>query len=108
MTIDHMRLWELRPRPSILTASFNGSPWVPLGDRLPAFIVRADSEDRARWLASQLPRGGVGFVWLDATLTTCVARVRELPAGGEAGIVVADPQVDWLSACCAASAGHCE
>lgn len=104
--MSRMKLWELRPRPNILTASFNEGPWVPLGDRLPAFIVRADSEDRARSLASQVPRGAVGFVWLDAKLTTCVARARDLPTGGDAAVVVADPQVDWLSACCAASAGR--
>ena len=38
--------------PSILAVSFNEGPWVPLGDSLTAFIVRADSEGRARRLAS--------------------------------------------------------
>ena len=102
MTKSRMKLWELRPGPTILVASFDEGPWIPLGDRLPAFIVRADSEDRARWLASQVPRGGVGFVWLDAKLTTCVELTGDPPAGGDAGVVAADPQVDWLSACCAA------
>ena len=102
MTKGRMKLWELRPAPSILNASFNEGPWVPLGDRLLAFIVRAESEDRARWLASQIPRGGAGFVWLDLKLTKCVELTWVHPPGGDAGVVVAHSQVDWLSACCAA------
>jgi len=77
-----------------------------LGDKVTAFVVRADSEDQARSLASHVPRSEVGFVWLDAKLTTCVELSQnDRDADGDAGVVMADSRADWLSACCAASTG---
>ena len=100
-----MKLWELRPAPGILVLSVNESAWMPLGDKVTAFVVRADSEDEARRLASEVPRREIGSVWLDGKLTTCVQLSQDDRGAEDAGVVMVDSRADWLSACCAASKG---
>jgi len=83
-----MKLWLLRP-----VSDGKGSPWHPWYDKAFGFIVRAETEQRARELAQA--QGGdevrayrVASIpaWTDPTLSTCV----EVTTDGEQEVVLCD------------------
>ena len=90
-----MKLWILRPNEK-LTNNKN-SPWEPWYDKAFGFIIRAETEDRAREIANDhggdeigdphyLPdRHGID-PWLDKTLSTCV----ELKSNGIEEMILRD------------------
>ena len=71
-----MKLWLLQPV----------TPWVPWYDKAFGFVVRASTEEKARWLASTQAGDEGCAVWLDAKQTTCV----ELVANGKQDVILRD------------------
>lgn len=71
-----MRLWLLRPV----------TGWKPWYDSAFGFVVRAETEERARHIASTEAGDEGSVVWFDPAKTTCV----ELQAAGPEEIVLRD------------------
>lgn len=73
-----MRLYLLRPV----------EPWQPWYDKCFGFVVRAESDDDARLLASSSDECGdeESEVWKNPALTTCVEVLND----GERGVIIKD------------------
>jgi hypothetical protein len=90
-----MKLWLLRPMDGL---EKNDNPWEPWFDRAFGFVVRAATEEDARYLANAeagaenrsarlgRPIADTKQPWLDAKYSTCV----ELRPEGAAGVVMED------------------
>lgn len=76
-----MKLWLLRPRDDLVT-----SPWHPWYDKAFGFVVRAETEDAARCVASAECGDEKPNAWLDEKFSTCIP----LEASGDCEIVVRD------------------
>jgi hypothetical protein len=77
-----MKLWLLRP-----IEGLENNPWEPWYDKAFGFVVRAETEERAREIANE--SGGdekPKNAWLDSTLSTC----NELLPDGEEGLIIED------------------
>lgn len=74
-----MKLWILEPRKG-------DSLWRYADDTAQAHVVRAETERDAREYACQRHGREGEDAWRDQSHSTCI----ELPADGEAGIVVTD------------------
>ena len=88
-----MKLWLLRQREGIV----GENPWCPWYDKTFGFVVRAETEDRARAIANEnggAEKGPVshsvyrtgGDPWLDPAFSTCV----ELTGEGIEEVVIED------------------
>lgn len=89
-----MKLWLLRPNENLKTTE---NPWEPWYDKAFGFVVRAETEERARELANEdggaetgeisnnVYRAG-GDPWLDPKFSTCM----ELKSVGVEGVVIVD------------------
>jgi hypothetical protein len=73
-----MKLWILRPLKD------DSAPWLPYFDRMFGFVIRAESEDKARSLAASNWGDEGPDAWLSSRLSTCV----ELRADGPAGVIL--------------------
>ena len=95
-----MKLWLLRPVEGLPTDSRYGdghedNPWDPWYDKTFGFVIRAETEERAREIAqsekgaeTDYGRGPVGGfpAWTDARYSTCI----ELTADGDEGVIIKD------------------
>ncbi|HEX8275977.1 MAG TPA: hypothetical protein VF615_25295 [Longimicrobiaceae bacterium] len=85
-----MRLWKLTPRHDSLWWCVDGKdPWQPHQDKAFGFVVRAESEEEARWLAHESAGGENDALpgvrpWVDEQYSTC----EELPSTGRRGVVL--------------------
>ena len=81
-----MKLWLLR---KIEDLNKDDNPWEPWYDTNKGFVIRAETEERARGIANHT-RGSEnsrGFVpWLDSKYSTC----KELNISGEEGLIIRD------------------
>lgn len=81
-----MKLWLLKPIDS------KSGPWDPWYDRYFGFVIRAESEKRARYLASKKccvineKDKKEKKAWLNSELTYCI----ELTSKGEEEIILSD------------------
>jgi len=86
-----MKLWLLRPNES------NHSPWEPWYDKAFGFVVRAETEERAREIANENGGNEIGKIsnhvyrtggdpWLDPILSSCI----ELNADGDERMIIRD------------------
>jgi hypothetical protein len=66
-----MKLWGLR-RAQELAVSFSEDASIKMQVKLLGCIVRAESDDQARELASLQEGAKSGYIWLDDKLTICV------------------------------------
>ena len=90
-----MKIFELRPKQDL---DKNDNPWEPWYDKCFGFIVRAETEVKARKYAaknagdedkSEYVDGKyirINHVWLEEKYSTCV----ELNSEGDAGIIMID------------------
>lgn len=89
-----MKLWLLRPKPDIPEEN---DPWEPWYDKAFGFVVRAESEERARTLANDSGGNETGEIttnvyrmggdpWLDPDFSTCV----ELTNVGVEAVIICD------------------
>lgn len=62
------------------------SRWKPWYDKVMGLVVRAESEDHARDLASSVSGDEGADAWRDSALTKCV----ELTSDGPAGLILRD------------------
>lgn len=81
-----MKLWILRPRRFDI---MENNPWDPWYDRTFGFVIRAETEGKAREIAHD--NGGMenyyGVVpWRDPNLSTC----EELTTDGETELIIKD------------------
>jgi hypothetical protein len=76
-----MKLWTLRPNASPGRSEWG--PWDPWYDKAFGFVIRAETEERARSLANERC-GDEKKVWTDPALATCV---ELLPHGAEEEIM---------------------
>ena len=82
-----MKLWLLRPSEKL---SRDDSPWVPWYDKTFGFVVRAETEEKARIIAQS--NAGMeeyaagGPVWINEEYSTCI----ELLPVGEPGMIIED------------------
>ena len=82
-----MKLWLLRPVESVLKIDRERlNPWHPWYDKSFGFVVRAPTEDMARFIASEKCGAEGREPWLNAEYSTCV---ELLPEGAE-GMVMED------------------
>lgn len=85
-----MKLWLLRPREEFdeLGKKENEStnPWNPWYDKCFGMVIRADSEDMARKIASTACSDEGSYPWLSEDYSTCV----ELVPSGEPRIIIKD------------------
>lgn len=85
-----MKLWKLTPRHDALWWCVEGKdPWQPHLDKAFGFVVRAGSEEEARWLAHESAGAESSTLegvhpWRDASYSTC----EELPEEGPPGVVL--------------------
>jgi hypothetical protein len=82
-----MKIWLLTPGP-------NTSAWSD-GDNAEKFVIRADTEEKARWYAdtqggqetitekSEIWRGGENHPWLDPKQSACMEIIQD----GRGGII---------------------
>ena len=81
-----MRLWLLRP----INLDIEDDPWEPWYDKAFGFVVRAETEEKARHLIADdeiFTYGDEGaLAWLDPKLSSCV----ELLSDGEEEIIIRD------------------
>ena len=77
-----MKLWLLRP----IHGHDEWGPWKPWYDKTFGFVVRAETEDEARLLASKQAGDEGHHAWMEPFESTCV----ELTADGPAGVVIQD------------------
>lgn len=92
---EDMRLWLLRPRNGL---PHEDNPWNPWYDKAFGFVIRAETEQRAREMAHKKAgdenRGeflgestaNTTSPWLDPDYSTCVV----LTAEGPEGVVIED------------------
>jgi hypothetical protein len=77
-------LWILRP------VDTNSAPWSSQYDMAFGFVIRAESEERARALLTHMETGdevvGQRDAWTNPAFSTCV----ELTQDGEDGIIMRD------------------
>jgi hypothetical protein len=81
-----MKLWFIRP------VDEDSSPWRPWWDKAFAMVIRAETENEARDLATKANYCEVeacADVWTNPKWSSCV----ELTGDGERGVVLAD--VRW-------------
>lgn len=87
-----MKLWLLRPVDGL---EDNDDPWNPWYDRSFGFVVRAETEEKARALAHDAGGQENGETterpWMDAKYTSCV----ELLPEGPAEVIMADVANGW-------------
>lgn len=76
------KLWLLRPIEDLP----KGNPWDPWFDRAFGFVVRAETEKDARFIAGKDSGDEMHSSWHDASLSTCV----ELSAEGEPCVIIRD------------------
>lgn len=91
-----MKLWLLRPREDLPdTRDERVNPWIPWYDKYHGFLIRAESEERAREMAQgrggdetdyETGKRGSLPAWLSPEYSTCV----ELTADGDEGIIMQD------------------
>jgi len=84
-TYKSNRLWLLRPRfnrPKELTVS----PWQKWYDKAFGFVVCADSDENARWIAAGDCGDEGREAWLDPIKSTC----KELKPSKTAGLIMRD------------------
>ena len=79
-----MQLYLLRPREDILEKDEN--PWEPWYDKIFGFVIRAESEEMARYLAAAQAGDEKHTSWLDDKLSGCDVLVAE----GEPGLIIKD------------------
>jgi hypothetical protein len=85
-----MALWRLTPRTDTLWWCVEGKdPWQPAYDRAFGFVVRAVSEEEARWQAHQAAGEENGTIsgvspWLDVAYSNC----EELRGDGSNEVVL--------------------
>jgi hypothetical protein len=73
-----MKLWLLRPRETLMD---DDNPWEPWYDKAFGFVVRAETEEKARELITRDQKSG-GFSWNDHY-------------GDEGPRAWADPKYSW-------------
>lgn len=81
-----MKLWILSPKECLPT---NDNPWLPWYDKAFGFVVRADSENRAREICGENAGNEVSPIsnpWLSEKYTTCT----ELTAIGNEKLIMKD------------------
>jgi hypothetical protein len=81
-----MKLWILRPVENLPKGD---DPWEPWYDKAFGFVVRAETEEKARKFAHEdggYETADTNSPWLEAKYSTC----DELPTEGEAGVVLQD------------------
>lgn len=71
-----MKLWILRPI----------NAWEPWYDKAFGFVVRAETEDAARTLASEQAGDELSHSWMMSSRTSCVPLEQE----GEAAVIIRD------------------
>lgn len=81
-----MKLWLLRP-----ISTEKNSPWEPWYDKAFGFVVRAETELRARKIAQEEGGDECGWTmdfpaWTDRRYSTCF----ELDESGDEGVVMKD------------------
>lgn len=82
-----MKLWLLRPVESVvIVQDRNLNPWQPWYDKSFGFVVRAPTEEMARFIASEHCGDEGEAAWLDAKHSTCM----ELLLEGEGGMIIED------------------
>lgn len=85
-----MKIWKLTPRHDSIWWCVEGKdPWEPHHDKAFGFVVRAESEEEARWLAHEsagLENERIPGVqpWLDDQYSSC----EELPAVGRREVIL--------------------
>lgn len=88
-----MKLWILRPN----ALYDESSPWEPWYDKAFGFVIRAETEQRAREIANENGGNEVGEIndnpyrvggdpWLDITLSSCI----ELKIDGDEEMIIRD------------------
>lgn len=78
-----MKLWLIRPREGL---QGKDDPWGCWYDKAFGFVVRAETEERARELAAK-EKGDEGKeAWLNSQFSCC----EELKEMGEEGIIISD------------------
>lgn len=83
-----MKLWLLGNRED-LEDDRDTNPWSPWYDKAFGFVVRAETEEQARQLATDMAGQETRKhkdAWLDAQYSTCV----ELAASGDASVILRD------------------
>jgi len=89
-----MKLWILRPKENL---SEQNNPWIPWYDKAFGFVVRSETEERARQIANSFGGSETGLIsmvvyrtggdpWLDPDLSSCV----ELTLDGEERMILVD------------------
>ncbi len=83
-----MRLWILRPRRDVVDDGARSVTdlWAPWYDKTFGVVVRAETDDEARAIASKVAGDEGEAAWLSATFTTC----DELVPDGEPGVIMRD------------------
>lgn len=81
-----MKLWILKPKENVDNYSQIISPWNPWYDKFFGFVIRAESEERARKLAGLICGDEGDQAWLDSSLSIC----KELLAEGNEEVVITD------------------
>lgn len=82
-----MYLWILKPNKNL---SYEDDLWSPWYDKTFGVVVRAESEDKARKLASTACGDEGSKAWLDAKYSSCLRLLDE----GEESVVITDL---WLA-----------
>jgi len=88
-----MRLWLLRPRDDLPEVrDEHANPWYPWHDKYFGFVIRAETEERAREMAQVDGGDEIGCQWHDiaAWLSPEYSTCTELTADGDEGIVIKD------------------
>jgi len=89
-----MKLWLLRPTEALYNEI---SPWEPWYDKVFGFVVRAETEERAREIANlnggnevgepcNKPYRTGGDPWLNVALSSCI----ELKSDGDECMIIRD------------------
>ena len=86
-----MKLWLLRPQEKYERVSLGGNddasnPWEPWFDKAFGFVVRAETEERARQLASEDAGDENEGSWLSPEFSSCV----ELSVTGLETVIIRD------------------
>ncbi len=82
-----MKLWLLRPTPPVK----DDDPWQTWRDTCYGFVIRAETEDKARYIAqcsggAEVNPSMPSVPWGLAKYATC----EELTGDGEAGVILKD------------------
>ena len=78
-----MRLWLLRPC-ELLPDQY--SPWSPWYDKNFGYVIRAETEARARQMAQDNAADEGGSAWIDPRYSSCV----ELTSDGDEAVIIID------------------